>query len=184
MRIKQCLKERYHLSNYQIAQIAFFFKNIFSELSKIFIMGVLFHRHLKMYLFLLFLMCLLRSFSGGIHFYTYRSCLAGSVTYMWIALYALPHIALPKYIQLSLLLVCVITCYYVGPVLSKYRTNFPQKRLYYCRNVTCLIIGTYAFIMCVIPENPYIILGFWMIILHSLQLIVAKIRKKGELEKC
>ena len=75
MDIKQFLKERYNLSNYQIAQIAFFFKNIFSELSKMLIMGILFHRHLKMYFFLLFLMCLLRSFSGGIHFYTYKNCL-------------------------------------------------------------------------------------------------------------
>lgn len=34
--------------------------------------------------------------------------------------------------------------------------------------------------MYIIPENPYFAAGFWMIILHSLQLFVAKIRKKGE----
>ena len=183
MDIKQFLKERYNLSNYQIAQIAFFFKNIFSELSKMLIMGILFHRHLKMYFFLLFLMCLLRSFSGGIHFYTYRDCLIGSVTYMWLTLSVLPHIALPKYIQLCLLLICIINCYCISPVLSKYRTDFPKKRLQCCRNITCLIICIYTFIMFIIPENPYLISGFWMIILHSLQLSAAKIQTKGGIVK-
>ena len=183
MDIKQFLKERYNLSNYQIAQIAFFFKNIFSELSKMLIMGILFHRHLKMYFFLLVLMCLLRSFSGGIHFYTYKNCLICSVVYMWIAISVLPNIVLPWHARLFLLHACIMVCYCIGPVLSKYRTHFPQKRLYYCRNVTCLIICIYAFIMFIIPENPYLISGFWMIILHSLQLSAAKIQTKGGIVK-
>lgn len=180
MIIKQYLKEKYHMSNYQIAQIEFFFKNIISELSKMIIMGILFHKHLKMYFFLLFMMCLLRSFSGGIHFYTYHGCLICSFAYMWLAMYLLPNIMLPTYAKLFLLLLCIIICYSIGPVLSKYRTNFPKKRLYYCRNITCLIIFTYTFIMYIVPKNPYFKSGFWMIILHSLQLYAAKIRTKGE----
>lgn len=38
----------------------------------------------------------------------------------------------------------------------------------------------YALILYIIPENPYLAAGVWMIILHSLQLFVAKIQKKGE----
>lgn len=38
----------------------------------------------------------------------------------------------------------------------------------------------YALILYIIPENPYLTAGVWMIILHSLQLFVAKIQKKGE----
>lgn len=79
-----------------------------------------------------------------------------------------------------LLTVCIMSCYSIGPVLSKYRTHFPRKQLYFCRNITCLNIFMYALILYIIPENPYLTAGVWMIILHSLQLFVAKIQKKGE----
>ncbi len=177
--VKDFLKEKYQLSNYQIAQLAFVFKTYLGELSKMLIMGFLFHRQLKLYLFLLFLMCLLRSFSGGIHFYTYKGCLLGSIIYMGTVIYILSRIEPPVYLQLFGLLICIISCYAIGPVLSKYRTNFPEKQLCFCRNITCLIIFAYAIITYIIPANPYSISGFWMIILHSLQLYVAKIRKKG-----
>lgn len=184
MNIKQHLKEKYQLSTYQIAQIEFFFKNLLSELSKMLIMGIMFHRHLKIYFFLLFMMCLLRSVSGGIHFYTYKSCLIASTVYMGTVITVLPHITIPRFVQLFLLLACIFICYSTAPVLSKYRTQFSEKSLYYCRNITCLIIFIYTLLMYIIPENPYTIAGFWMIILHSFQLIVAKIQKKGEYAEC
>ena len=90
-------------------------------------------------------------------------------------------ILLPLYVQLLLLTVCIMSCYSIGPVLSKYRTHFPRKQLYFCRNITCLNIFMYALILYIIPENPYLTAGVWMIILHSLQLFVAKIQKKGEI---
>lgn len=179
--LKEHLKQKYGLSNYQIAQLAFVFKTVSSELSKMLIMGIIFHQHLKMYFFLLILMSCLRSFSGGIHFYTYWSCLASSVIYMWSNIAVLSNIAVPRYTQIFLLLACIVICYLISPVLSKYRVHFPEKQLYFCRNITCLIIFTYTLVLYIIPENAYFLAGFWMIILHSLQLIVAKIKKKGEL---
>lgn len=181
--VKNFIKEKYQLSNYQMAQLSFVFKTYVGELSKMLIMGCIFHNQLKMYLFLLFLMCLLRSFSGGIHFYTYKRCLLGSIIYMGTVIYLLSKIEPPMYLQLLGLLICIISCYFIGPVLSNYRTNFPEKQLYFCRNITCLVIFMYTVGMYIIPENPYTISGFWMIILHSLQLFVAKIRKKGEVEQ-
>lgn len=179
-RIKIYIKDKYGLSNYQIAQLAFVFKSTSSELSKILIMGIIFHNHLKLYAFLLIVMCFLRTFSGGLHFYTYNRCLLASTIYIGVIISILSKISLPLYVQLILLTMCIISCYTIGPVLSKYRTHFPEKQLYICRNITCLTIFLYTLILYIIPENPYLTAGFWMIILHSLQLFVAKIRKKGE----
>ena len=179
-RIKSHIQTKYELSNYQMAQLSFVFKSMSSELSKILIMGIIFHNHLKLYTILLLLMCFLRSFSGGLHFYTYKKCLLASTMYIGSIIMILSKITLPLYIQLFLLTLCIVTCYAIGPVLSKYRTNFPEAQLYFCRNITCFIIFIYTLLMYIIPENPYFVAGFWMIILHSLQLLVAKIRKKGE----
>lgn len=179
-RIKEYIKDKYGLSNYQVAQLAFVFKTTSSELSKILIMGIVFHNHLKLYTFLLIIMCSLRTFSGGLHFYTYKGCLLASTVYIGVIIFMLSKISLPLYALLLLLTLCSISCYKIGPVLSKYRTHFPKKQLYFCRNITCLTIFIYTLILYIIPENPYLTAGFWMIILHSLQLFVAKIRKKGD----
>lgn len=181
--IKNYLTCKYGLSNYQIAQLAFIVKSTSSELSKILLMGVLFYKHLKLYVFLLLLMCCIRTFSGGFHFYTYWGCLIASTIYIGSIITVLSRLTPPLYARLFLLAICIIVCYAIGPVLSIYRTNFPEKQLYICRNITCFIIFIYAITMYIIPENPYFSAGFWMIILHSLQLFVAKIRQKGELTK-
>ncbi len=69
-KIKTYIKDKYELSNYQMAQLIFVFKTISSELSKILIMGILFQNHLKLYAFLLLIMCFIRTFSGALHFST------------------------------------------------------------------------------------------------------------------
>ena len=69
--IKQFLKEKYNLSNYQIAQLIFLGKTVLSESSKILIMSFIFYKQLPLYFFSLLIMCILRYSTGGIHFYTY-----------------------------------------------------------------------------------------------------------------
>ena len=182
--IKKYLKTKYQLSNYQIAQIAFLFKTLLSELSKMIIMGIIFHKHLTLYLFALFVMLFLRCSTGGLHFYTYWGCLACSITYIALALWVLPPITLPTYIKLLLLVICILVCNSIGPIVSKYRPT-PSEELYTRgKNTTCKFIFIYSLALFIIPENPYLIVGFWTIILHSLQLIIAKIRKKGGNTKC
>lgn len=182
--IKKHLKEKYQLSNYQIAQIGFLFKTLFSELSKMVIMGIIFHNQLALYLFALFVMLFLRCSTGGLHFYTYLGCLGSSIAYVGLALLVLPLIKLSTHMQLLLLLICILVCNVVGPVVSKYRPT-PSKELYSRgKKTTCMFIFIYSLALYIIPENAFLTVGFWIIILHSLQLIVAKIRKKGDCIKC
>ena len=46
-RIKIYIKDKYGLSNYQMAQLTFVIKSTSSELSKILLMGIAFQNHLK-----------------------------------------------------------------------------------------------------------------------------------------
>ena len=43
-----------------------------------------------------------------------------------------------------------------------------------------LIIFIYLTLTYIVPENPYITVGFWVIILHTMQLVTARILKKGD----
>lgn len=182
-RIKAYFKKKYNLSGYQIAQIIFLFKTLGSELSKIVIMGLLFFNHISHYFFALFIMLFLRCTTGGLHFYTYLGCLLTSIFYLGMAIYVLPHFILPQYIQLLLLLLCILLCNYIGPITSKYRPKECESRFNKFKKIITMFIFIYALILYIIPENTYISVGFWVIILHSLQLLLAKIRKKGEYTK-
>lgn len=178
--LKRHLKNTYHLSSYQVAQIFFLFKTLSSEISKMLIMGFLFHDRVSLYIFALLVMVFLRSSMGGLHFYTYAGCLITSILYLWLSIYLLPHIMIAKYLQVAALLLCILICNRIGPVVSKYRPDVCRERFEQCKRFITKFIFCYTLILYIIPENKYLYVGFWVIILHSLQLIVAKIRKKGE----
>ena len=175
---KHYLKEKHNLSNYQIAQLAFLGKTLLSEVSKAFIMGVIFYKHLPLYIFALLIMLVLRCSTGGIHFYTYIGCLTTSVLFLWSGIILLPNIAFPLYVKLILLLLCTISCYYIGPVPSKYRPTYSKKFIQKCKLIISTFIFLYTIILYVMPESSYINVGFWIIILHTLQLLVAKYIRK------
>ena len=104
--MRELLKEQYQFSDFQIAQLEYVWKTVTSELSKLLIMGILFHDRLGLYLFAMAVMVL--------------------------------------------------------------------------RVQAFVIIFFYLTLTYIVPESPYITVGFWVIILHTLQLITAKlIKMKG-----
>lgn len=177
--IKQYIQSHLKLSNYQYAVLEFFIKTILSESSKIVLMGLIFRKHLYMYFISLFIMLFLRCSTGGLHFYTYIGCLAMSIVYIGASILILPNIILPEYLKLTLLDFCVIICYRIGPVVSKYRPKPSNKVFTRGRNITCIFIFVYIIIQYIFPDSYSIRIGFWVIILHSFQLMIAKIRSKG-----
>ncbi len=178
-RIKQRMKSKYNLSNYQIAQFFYFMKTLASESSKILIMGILFHSKWRFYLFALLIMICVRCAMGGLHFYTYPGCLTASVLYLWLAVYILPHLLVPVYVQLPALAGCLITCHLIGPITSRYRPEECKKHFPMYKRLVMMFLFAYAIVLFLFPDNPYLFVGFWVILLHSLQLIAAKILKKG-----
>lgn len=177
--IRNYLREKQHISSYQIAQIEFLLKTLFSEISKMVIVGILFHNQLEVYLFALVIMLYLRCSTGGLHFYTYLGCLSSTAVYLWLAISLMPNLKLPPFLQTTALLISMLLCYFVGPVVSKYRPAPTPRHFEHCRKICCSGIFLYALILYIIPANQLTATGFWIIILHSLQLLVAKIYKEG-----
>ena len=178
--IEQHLKEKYHLSSYQIAQLAFLGKTLFSETSKMLIMGIIFQKYLLLYVFALFIMIILRCSTGGLHFYTYLGCLLTSIIYIWLAIILLPKILIPLNLKIVLLLICILVCYHIGPIPSKYRPPFSDDFIKRCKKTISYFIFLYTLILYIMPKSTYLTVGFWIIILHSLQLIAAKYIRKEQ----
>lgn len=179
-KLKKYLCQKYNLTNYQSAQVIFVIQTLLSELSKIVIMSFIFHKYLLLFYFALFVMLFLRTTTGGLHFYTYLGCLLTSVIYMGLSILLLPLLNIPVPIMLLMLLLAILICYIIGPITSKYRPVTPPATIKKQRHICITFIFFYSIALYIIPENPYIISGFWVIILHSLQLIAGKIKKKGD----
>ena len=176
------LEEKLRLKNkyteYQIQQIMYLVKTISSELSKIIIMAFLFRNHIPVYIFALFALFFLRSFGGGIHFNTYIGCLITTVSYFVLAILVLPSLEVPFYIKFLALNVCMILCSRIPPATSKYRPPLSQPKIIICQNITTTFVFCFTILLYIFPESHYITVGFWVIILHLLQLIVAKLLVK------
>lgn len=184
--IRLSIQKHYNYSDYQMKQLEYLFMTIFSELSKFIFLGILFHKCSKLYLFSMAVLFLLRGTTGGIHCKTYISCLTVSFGYLFLAIYILPGIVLSKTTMLIFLLLCSLTTFFIGPVTSVYRPDPTEKFQKKCKQKIFITIFFYLILMYLLPDNFYIISGFWIIILHTFQLLIAHILKgakqKNEME--
>ena len=165
--MQEFLKRQYQFSDFQIAQLQFFVKTMSSELSKFLIMGFIFRDRLGLYLFAMAVMLPLRIAVGGLHCKTYLSCLLVSFSYAFLSL-------------MIFLFACMLCNYFVGPVTSTVHVALSEEHVKKVRVQAFVFIFFYIVVLYIAPENSYVTVGFWVIILHTLQLIAARILKKGE----
>lgn len=178
--MKELLKSTYQFTDYQIAQLGFLAKTLLSEISKIIIIGFFFRKELPFFFVCLFVLVLLRTSTGGLHCRTYLSCLTASCLYVIFTFKVLPLIPIGQIPAIILLVICAVIDYNIGPVTSDVHMPLTEKVKQRGRICTVTTIMVFVILMCIIPERLYTITGFWIIVSHTLQLIAAKIRKKGE----
>ena len=177
--MRELLKATYNFSDYQIAQLVFLAKTLLSEISKVIFIGIFFTDDLLFYLTCILILSLLRTSTGGLHCKTYFSCLIASCLYIVITLKCLPLIYIGQLPSLVLLAFCFITDFIIGPVTSDVHLPLSKNAKMRGRICTGITITIIFFFMHMNPQNRYVITGFWITISHTLQLIVAKIKKKG-----
>ncbi|MCM1127154.1 MAG: accessory gene regulator B family protein [Lachnospiraceae bacterium] len=175
--MREFLKTQYQFSDFQVAQLNYLGKTLASEFSKLFIMGIIFKDILSVYAFAVVIMMLLRSSTGGLHCRKYISCFFVTFTYMFLSLAVLPAIPINKLVQMILLFFCILCNYYIGPVTSAVHRPLSEKTIRRVRGQAFVIIFFYLTLTYITPENPYITAGFWVIILHTAQLVAAKLLK-------
>lgn len=177
--MQKYIQKKYQFSNYEMRQLEFFFKTMLSEVSKIIILLVLFHDDIKGYLLTLLLLSLLRTSAGGIHFRTFWGCLFGTIVFFFLSIWIMPNIHLIKPLSLGLLFICAFINYLLAPITAPGHLELPISTIKRAKIKCFIVILLYAIIIFVIPDNRYLHIGFWIIILHTLQLIIAKIQKIG-----
>ena len=175
------LEHNMQYTDYQIRVLHYFFLTVGSEISKFLLIGFYFSLWDKqnIYLFSVILLWFLRFCSGGLHQKTYLRCLAFSFSYLVLCIQILPILPTAKPAIFVLLSAAVIAGYRIGPVPSPFRRHITEKQKAKYRRIQFLGLFCYVIVLLITPLNVYLITGFWVIMIHILQLYVAY-RRGGE----
>ena len=127
------------------------------------------------YAFLIFFP--VRQVSGGLHFKHYASCLIFSFVYMYAAVVLLAPIKLALAAVIPILAICATVIYMIGPILAPTRPaltkqEFAERRLKAFKIICYEIVLTILFF-----NSDLASAGYWTIILHTMQLMIAWIIK-------
>lgn len=172
------IKKTYGFTDYQIAQLKYFFLTIFSELSKLFLISLCFLDNIVLFIWTIIIFQIVRSSIGGLHCKTYWGCFFVSLGYMILAIRILPLIPVDKLLQMLTLLLCIIVTYHIGPLTSVFHPTLSEEVCKRLKNKVFMTIFIFLIILYILPENPYMTTGYWVIILNTCQLVLAKILKK------
>lgn len=183
------IQKMYGYTDYEMAVIKYSITALLSELSKLIILGTLFVIIDKFDLFIAAstLLILLRINGGGYHCKHYISCLLLTTCILGAAIIVLPLIHISNYSIILLgLTICLFVTYHIGPVPSPFRPKPDMQLVKRCNNKCFITIFVFIIIVSIFNSNmiirPYLIVGFWTTILNTLQLIIAKILRKGEFD--
>lgn len=183
------LQQEYGFSDYQVKLLRFSFTGILYDVSKtlIFIVYFTYIGKFPELIFALIPLILLRTRSGGIHFRKYWTCFFFSFLYLCLVIHVLPVvIPLHPLAVYPVLAVCAVADYLLGPNSLKEKVvvqdaalkddlkNRLRKAKIECFQIVLIV----AVLMFLFPGNRYLIVSFWIVVVHAVQLIITKIMRE------
>lgn len=178
--IKEILLEKY--TKKELARLRYLYLCLLHEVSKFILLYVVFSLlHMgNEYLAAIAVLLSIRNFSGGIHLDTYWGCFLFTFFFLFGAIAASRTIQLAPAIQNAVLLAGALILFVTGPVTSDNRPELTsrQHRIYMSLGSAV----TFLYFILFLCEETFTFrnLFFWVIVFQILQLIAAKIHKKGD----
>lgn len=152
-----------------------------SEASKLLILAFIFQQKIGLFLFSVLLLFVLRSTVGGLHCKKYWQCLFVSFSYLLLCIEVLPGIVLSKPLMMGILLLCAVLACHIGPVVSKQRPQPTDTQRRKRKIQIFAVICLYLIFMYIVPHSSYAVSGFWVVVLDTVQLGLAEVKRKGGL---
>lgn len=170
---------KHTLNDYDKSIINFYIRGTLSDLSKTFLLFLIFYflnLHQELLCGVFFLM-LFRVFSGGIHCSTYFSCFLLSFAVLSSGVFMGLNMFLSKGGMIPLCILCSIIIICLSPVMSSSRPKLTSRELIITKIKLSIILMGFALTIVFLDTNSYINIGFWILIIHTVQLAVAYVRR-------
>lgn len=178
--IKTELETRF--SEFELAKLKYIYLCFLHEGSKFVLMLLIFSitKMQQEYLLALVVLLSIRNFSGGIHLKTYFGCLVFTFSFLLLTIIFSENIVFNYSMQNLILFFSILAMAAIGPITSSNRPALTQKQNIVYRSIGCTMLTFYFILFVAMKTFPYRNLCFWVIVFQILQLVVAKILKKGE----
>ena len=121
----------------------------------------------------------IRQISGGLHFKHYFSCLVFSFGYMYLVVVMLAPLTIGHAVVVPILAVCAAVIYAIGPIRPPSRPALSAQEFAEHRKKAFSIVCYESVLIVLFFDHRLASAGYWTIILHTLQLVMAFIIKKG-----
>lgn len=168
-----------NLNKREKALLLFYLKGTLSDLSKALIFFFIFFilgLH-KEFICGLFFFIIFRIYSGGIHCKTYLLCLILSLLLLSSGILLGSLLFLPKPISISCSVVCgFITCL-LTPIQASTRPTPSREFIKSVKIKETVIIISFIILQFMTTANKSINIGFWLLVIHTMQLYVAYKRR-------
>lgn len=176
------IQSTYEFTDYEMKRLDYTLSVFKCECSKLVILAVVFAvwGRFPEYLVVLLTLLPVRRYSGGIHFNHYRSCFLFTTLFLMLPV-LLNSIVFPLSVQLIVLAFNIGITYAVGPVTSQKRPPLEYKKYRQFRYISTGFLLVWLLVFAFVREFPFENLCFWVLTLQTIQLICARIARKGEI---
>lgn len=175
------IQAEYGYSDYQIKLIKFSMTGILYDVSKTLIFLIYFYATGKIveFLFAIVPLILLRTRTGGIHFQTYLACFVASFAYLYAVINILPvFVTVHPLVVYPVLLVCAVADYMIGPASLKKRPAATKEAVKKAKIENFQVVFIVAILLFIFSEHHYLMVSFWTVVLHTVQLSITKLLKE------
>lgn len=170
-------KNEFNLSKIESAKLKYSLEIIFNDLSKLLILFFFFSIVGKKsdFIYSAITLLLLRPFTGGLHFKTYYGCLFFTVVFF------ISCITFKNYFSINSLLIIFLLFIFLAaiilffaPITSKSRPAYSDRKKQKFKLLSLIILFIHFFLFLFYKNNPYLMNSIWIMILQSIQLLIAK----------
>lgn len=174
--IHRGLADAGEVDGYESKQLRYMIEAITSEVSKTIILTIVFagFAQLQPYLFAVIALMLIRPFTGGLHFKTYKGCLAFTFVFFMTSVLLFNILTMSVIIYSAIALCAVTITWLIGPIQSKNRPKLKNDGIKRMQRFSTLLILTHYVLYLVFPDTGYLIMSGWVIMLQFIQLTIAK----------
>lgn len=153
------------------------------DFSKLILLMVFFlcYKKVDMFLYSYLLLFKLRTSAGGLHFKKYLSCLIFSTLYFYVNVLFLGNINVCIEASIIIYGLCCFIIFKIGPIHSSTKPILTQKQKDMFRKKSLSSAVYCSSLNIIIHETKYSNVGFWAVVLFTMQLTASFIiRKRGE----
>ncbi len=169
-------KNEFELREVESIKLRYAMEAIINDLSKLLILLAIFAligKPMEL-IYSFFTLSMLRPYTGGIHFKTYKGCLAFSVVFFIVAILLAYNITLNNTIVTIVSLLSLLIISLLAPVPAKTRPVYSPRKVCRFRLISGLIVSCHFVLYLLASKNPYIINSIWVIALQCIQILIGK----------